>query len=117
MRLNKLLIAVNNGRLYKETRKLLETVYRVKVIRGDVYRTSVCEYLVNLGIKNFDALEIALNDEIIEAYKTECFARLNDTQYSVIVEGIDRSGDYKMFLFRSVKNETDKTEYTDVTDI
>lgn len=117
MRLNKLLIAVNNGRLYKEARKLLETIYRVEVIRGDVYRTRVCEYVVNLGIKNFDALEIALNDEIIEAYKTECFARLNDTQYTVMVEGEDRSGNYRMFLIRSVKDETDKTEYTDVTDI
>lgn len=117
MRLNKLLIAVCSGKLYRETRKLLETVYRVEVIRGDVYRTRVCDYVVNLGIKNFDALEIPLNDEIIEAYKTECFTRLNDTQYTVMVEGEDRSGNYRMFLFRSVENETDKTEYSDVTDI
>ncbi len=117
MRLNKLLIAVCNGRLYKESRKLLETIYRVEVIRGDVYRTRVCKYEVDCGIKNFDALEIALNDEIIESYKAECFARLNDTQYTVMVEGEDRSGNYRMFLFRSVEDETDKTEYTDVTDI
>ena len=117
MRLNKLLIAVCNGSLYKESRKLLELVYRVEVIRGDVYHTRVCEYVVNLGIKNFDALEIPLNDEIIEAYKTECFTRLNDTQYTVKVEGVDRSGNYRMFLFRSVEDEADKTEYTDVTDI
>lgn len=117
MRLNKLLTAVCNGSLYKESRKLLELVYRVEVIRGDVYRTRVCEYVVNLGIKNFDALEIVLNDEIIESYKTECFARLNDTQYTVMVEGVDSSDNYKMFLIRSVEDETDKTEYTDVTDI
>lgn len=122
MRLNKLLTAVCNGSLYKESRKLLELVYRVEVIRvevirGDVYRTRVCEYVVNLGIKNFDALEIALNDEIIESYKTECFARLNDTQYTVMVEGVDRYDNYRMFIFRSVEDETDKTEYTDVTDI
>lgn len=117
MRLNKLLVAVCNGRLYKESRKLLEIVYRVEVIRVDVYRTRVCEYAVYLGIKNFDALEIALNDEIIESYKAECFTRLNDTQYTVMVEGEDRSGNYRMFLFRSVEDETDKTEYTDVTDI
>ena len=119
MRLNKLLIAVCNGKLYKETRKLLEKVYRVKVIRGDVYHICVCEYFVNLGlgIKNFDALEFALNDEIIDAYKTECFTRLNDTQYTVMVEGVDRYDNYRMFLFRSVEDETDKTEYTDVTDI
>lgn len=117
MRLNKLLIAVCNGRLYRESRKLLEKVYRVEVVRGDVYHTRVCEVVVNLGIKNFDALEIALNDEIIEAYKAECFTRLNDTQYTVRVEGEDRLGNYRMFIFRSVEDETDKTEYTDVTDI
>lgn len=117
MRLNKLLIAVCNGRLYKETRKLLETVYSVEVIRGDVYRTRVCKYEVYLGMKNFNALEFALNDEIIESYKAECFTRLNDTQYCVMVKGEDSSGSLRMFIFRSVKDETDQTEYTDVTDI
>lgn len=117
MRLNKLLIAVRNGKLWEISNKLLQKIYGVEVIRGDVFHTSIIKYYKDSAIKNLEWLESTITDEIVDAYIDERFTRLNDTQYNVIVEGEDRSGDYRMFLFRSVENETDKTEYTDVTDI
>lgn len=117
MRLNKLLIAVRNGKLWEIANKLLQKIYGVEVFRGDVFHTSIVKYYKDSAIKNLEWLESTITDEIVDAYIDECFTRLNDTQYTVMVEGEDRSGNYRMFLFRSVEDETDKTKYTDVTDI
>lgn len=117
MRLNKLLIAVRNGKLWEIANKLLQKIYGMEVIRGDVFHTRIIKYYKDSAIKNLEWLESTITDEIVDAYIDECFTRLNDTQYTVMVEGEDRSGNYKIFLIRSVENETDKTEYTDVTDI
>lgn len=117
MRLNKLLSAVRNGKLWEIANKLLPKIYGVEVFRGDVFHTSIVKYYKDSAIKNLEWLESTITDEIVDAYIDECFARLNDTQYTVMVEGEDRCANYRMFLIRSVKDETDKTEYTDVTDI
>lgn len=117
MRLNKLLIAVRNGKLWEIANNLLQKIYGVEVIRGDVFHTSIIKYYKDSAIKNLEWLESTITDEIVDAYIDERFIRLNDTQYTVMVEGEDRSGNYKIFLIRSVEDETDKTEYTDVTDI
>lgn len=117
MRLNKLLIAVRNGKLWEVANKLLQKIYGVEVIRGDVFHTSIIKYYKDSAIKNLEWLESTITDEIVDAYIDERFTRLNDTQYTVMVEGEDRFGNYKVFLIRSVENEADQTEYTDVTDI